>query len=518
MKSKPIQPFASSSKRWVNLICTGILTVGLAAGCAGTGEKPGSNGENNGENAGAGKPYKLSIALRQVGDIPAKGNEVEQAIGKYTNTELAIQWIPQAAFDDKINVMIASNELPQILKVNYVPNVMNAARNGLFWELGPYLKDYPNLTAQDQRYYDNIKIDGKLYGIPNYRDIGRAAVVYRKDWFDQAGLTLPVTMDDWYNVMKAFSEKDPDGNGKADSYGTMLFKNYNAGTQPVITRLAVSIGGVNRWGEDNGKFTPEFKTQPYMDVLQLFRKLYADKLINQDFAVYDVTELDKAMYDGRVGMRLNVSAQNVQSYSVAMKDTIPTAEWDIAPFAGPDGPRIAGEPGNFGFLAIPKSAVKDEAELKRVLTFLDKLMDEPMSTLQMRGIEGKHYELVGGTKTKFTDFSLFQREVKPYRDGLLNIEGYNVPEIEDTPIALKGTKMARENVQYAVPNPALTLNSPTYNERGVELDLIIRDAETKYIMGQIDDAGFQAEVDKWAKAGGDAVVKEYESSFVELGG
>lgn len=486
------------------LICAAALTVGSAAACS---NKQG--GEAAAEDKG---PLEISMALRQTGDIPAAGNDVEQVIEKYTNIKLKIQWIPQAAFNDKINIMIASNDMPKIMKVNYVPAVINAIKADVFWEVGPYLKDYKNLAAQNPQYYDNIQVDGKVYGIPNYRDIGRAAVVYRKDWFDAMGLKLPTTMDEWYTVLKALATGDPDKNGKNDTYGTALFKGYNDGTQPVLTRMAVSIGGVNRWGVENGKFTPEFMTPQFMEVLKLFRKLFEEKLINQDFPAVDVTEVDKMMYAGRVGMRLNVSAQNGQGYQVQM----PQAVWDVAPFQGPQGVRIAGEPGNFGFLAIPKSSVKTEAELKRVLGFLDKLMDEPMSTLQMRGIEGKHYAKVDGNKTEYKDFASFQREVKPYRDNLLNIEGYNVADLKDIPIAEKGTKLAREDLKYSVPNPALTLSSAIYSERGSELDQMMSDAETKYIMGKIDDAGFQAEIEKWRKAGGDTLIKEYEDAYAKF--
>jgi putative aldouronate transport system substrate-binding protein len=491
-------------KQWATKAFSVVLATGLAAGCSSGGQVEGTAKTTADTKDDT---FEISVGLRQVGDIPAKGSEVEQAMEKYTNTKLSVQWIPQSNFDDKINVMIASNEVPKVLKVNYVPNILNSIRDGMFWEVGPYIKDYKNLAAQDQQYYDNIKVDGKVYGIPNYRDIGRAAILYRKDWFDATGLKIPTNLDEWYSTLKALTINDPDKNGKNDTYGTVLFKAYNSGTQPVITRLAVSIGGVNRWGEEKGKFTPEFMTKPYMDVLKLFKQLYDEKLINQDFAVLDVTEVDKMVAAGRIGMRLNVSAMNVQGQDDKL--------WDVESFVGSKGVRLAGEPGNFGFLAIPKSSVKTEAELKKVLTFLDKLMDEPMSTMQMRGFEGKHFEKVDGSKTQYKDFNAFLREVKPYRDGLLNIEGYNVADLKDNVPTMKALKLQRENIKFAVPNPALTLTSPTYFERGSELDQLIRDAETKYIMGKIDDAGFQTEVEKWKKDGGDKVIKEFEDSFAK---
>ena len=42
------------------------------------------------------------------------------------------------------------------------------------------------------------------------------------------------------------------------------------------------------------------------------------------------------------------------------------------------------------------------------------------------------------------------------------------------------------------------------------LNTMIWDAQTKYIIGKLDDAGWQAEIDKWRKAGGDQLIKEYE--------
>nr|WP_028549519.1 extracellular solute-binding protein [Paenibacillus sp. UNC451MF] len=497
-------------KKSVAVLSTAVLTAGIAAGCG-----EGANSKTSQTTANS--PFNLSMALMQVGDPPNKGNDIEQAIEKYTNTKLDIQWIPQSAFDDKVNVMIAANEMPKIMKVNYVPTTISAIQSGLFWEIGPFLKNYKNLSVQNPQYFDNISVEGKIYGIPNFRDIGRAGIVYRKDWFDSMGLKLPTTVDEWYNVLKAQTQNDPDKNGKNDTFGTVLFKKYNEGTQPVITRIAVSQGAPNRWGVENGKFTPEFMTKPYYDVLKMFRKLYEEKSINQDFAVFDDSEAIKLMDSGRVGMKLNGVYNNGKSYQDKLVKSAPTGEYDVAPFTGPQGIRLAGEPGNFGFLAIPKTSVKTEEELKKVLAFLDMLMDPEMSTLQLRGIEGKHYKKVDGDKTEFTDLTAYQRDVKPYRDNLVNIEGYNVAEQKDTPLGEKGTKMTRENIKYAIPNPALTLTSATVSERGKELDQMIWDAQTRYIMGKIDDAGWQAEIDKWLKAGGDNVIKEYEAAYAKTG-
>jgi putative aldouronate transport system substrate-binding protein len=461
-------------------------------------------------------PMTISIALAQVGDIPNKDSEVEQLIQKYTNTKLNIQWIPGAAYDDKVNVMIASNEMPKLLKVQYTPNIISAMQSDLFWNVGPYIKDYKNLSSQSQQFYDNILVDGNVYGVPVFSEIARAAIVYRKDWLEGLGLKVPVTIDDWYQVIKAMTLNDPDKNGKRDTYGMVLFKKYNEGQASLLTRFAVGLGGPNKWSIVNDRFEPEFTSKAYNDVLKLFKRLYEEKLINQDFAVFDSTEAEKLFDSGRAGLKIAV-AQTAKSQQDRLSKVDSKGIVDVEPLAGPQGIRVAGQTGNSGIYVIPKSTVKTEAEVRRLLKFLDNLMNPETATLLQRGVEGKHYVKTADNKAEFTDLSAFQREVKPFRDNLLYVEGYNSLPLKDIPIGEKGIAVAKENTKYSIPNPALTLNSVTYSERGKELEQMIWDAQTKYIMGKIDDAGWQSEIEKWKKAGGSQIMDEYKADYEKMG-
>ncbi|MEI7027925.1 extracellular solute-binding protein [Paenibacillus sp. y28] len=494
--------------KWISTLTALVLTGSIIAGCG----TKGSEAENAAEGSG---PLDISIGMTQVGDIPAAGNEVEQAIEKYTNSKLNIQWIPNAAYEDKINIMLASNEMPKLLKVQYNPNIISSMQSDLFWEVGPYLKDYKNLSAQDSQFFDNIKVDGKIYGVPVFSEIARAAIVYRKDWLDSLGMPLPKTLDDWYNVVKAMTLNDPDKNGKADTNGTLLFKKYNEGQYSLTTRFAVAMGAPNKWAVDkDGNFTAEFETKEYTDVMKFYKRLYDDGLINKDFAAFDSTEADKQYDAGRVGLKVAV-ANTAKSQQDRLSKTDPKAVVDVAPLEGPNGLRVAGQTGNSGIYVIPKGTVKTEAEVKRLLKFLDQLMDPDMATLLMRGIENKHFVKTTDNKTEFTDFTAFQREVKPYRDNFPYIEGYNVLPQKDVAIGEKGQAVTKEIAKHVVPNPALTLISATYNERGKELEQMIVDAQTKFIMGKLDEAGYMAEIEKWNKSGGQKIKEEYKAYYLK---
>jgi putative aldouronate transport system substrate-binding protein len=453
----------------------------------------------------------LSLVVSQIGEIPPKNNEIEKAIEAYTNTDLQIQWIPFSAYDEKVKVMIASGELPKLIKLSYTPTIIATLKAGQFWEIGPYLKDYKHLSEQNKQYYDNIAVGGKIYGVPLFRVLGRASIQYRKDWFDSLGLKPPKTLDDWYEVIKALTLGDPDKNGKNDTYGIILEKRYNQDVSSTLTRFSVSHGGPNKWKVENGRFTPEFMMESFYETMKLFRRLYEEKLMNQDFAIVDGTETNKIYELGRAGIQ--VVGGSAQSWQDKLVKTVPSAVVEVTPLEGPGGIRLPGEPGNVGFLAIPKDTVKTEAEMRGILAFLDKLLEPAVQTVLNRGIQDRHW-IDNGDYAEVLNRELDLKEVKPYRDSLPYIDSNPaLKPIRQPDLYRKNQQIIKENELYIVPNPALTLESETYAERGKELEVMITDAQTKFIMGKLDETGWKAEIDKWRKAGGDRMIREYEEAY-----
>ena len=58
--------------------------------------------------------------------------------------------------------------------------------------------------------------------IPNYNDVKNLSLTQqyyiRKDWLEKLGLEEPKTVDELYNVLVTFRDKDPNGNGKKMKY------------------------------------------------------------------------------------------------------------------------------------------------------------------------------------------------------------------------------------------------------------------------------------------------------------
>src|SRR5690606_10612517 len=142
-------------------------------------------------------------------------------IERLSNTRLNIEWVPDGIYTDKVNTALTTNSLKTATFVKYTDYIMvkNAIRSGAFWEIGPYLDQYPNLKHLDKGILQQASVDGKIYGLYTERPSSRQGIIIRKDWLDTLGLAEPQTIDDLYEVLRQFTQKDPDRNGMNDTFG-----------------------------------------------------------------------------------------------------------------------------------------------------------------------------------------------------------------------------------------------------------------------------------------------------------
>jgi putative aldouronate transport system substrate-binding protein len=164
-------------------------------------------------------------------------------------------------------------------------------------------------------------------------------------------------------------------------------------------------------------------------------------------------------------------------------------------------------------LSIPKSTVKSEDELKRVLKFLDQMNDADMQTLAGSGLEGKHYTKVGDYIVPSKDTALLESEVEGLNQMIPYIGDATGLTVKQTPLRLQTTKIQKEAEQYIVANPAEPFISTVYSQKGQQLDNIINDARIKFVVGKSTEAELQAAFETWKKSGGDDLVKEMNELY-----
>ncbi|MCR8657545.1 extracellular solute-binding protein [Paenibacillus endoradicis] len=80
--------------------------------------------------------------------------------------------------------------------------------------------EYKKLLEKYDYALGEVKKDGKIYGIPAFYMGDEGTVMWiRKDWLDNLNLQPPSTLDEFENVLKQFTENDPDQNGQDDTIG-----------------------------------------------------------------------------------------------------------------------------------------------------------------------------------------------------------------------------------------------------------------------------------------------------------
>jgi putative aldouronate transport system substrate-binding protein len=499
-----------NNNRILGIVGTTLLAASLAACGSNNDGAAGAPSPNAGSEAG--KPLSLSIMTPLLNAQPPKGsadNPVQKKLEELSNSKWDINYVPNSGYEDKLNVAIASGNLPQAVVITKLDNsaFLNAARNGQFWEVTPFLKDYPNLMkGEPEITLKNASIEGKLYGVPRARVVARVGLIIRQDWLDALGLKAPTNSDEFYTVMKAFTEKDPDKNGKADTFG------YGFVSDPFwggLASLSVPNGAPNGWGLKDGKATPNHMDKAYDDAITLVKKMYDEKLMQPDFAApgYDVKKMFR---EGKVGAYFSAYDDN-GSVCIQGQQNNPNLKCAVVPaFKGTAGELTPATSGHAGLIAFPKSSVKTEADLRAILTVYDKLNTPEAVSLQKNGLDGVHYKSKGDGTAEVLNRQDVLDQVAP----ILQFTTFDPTLSSVTDQAEKKLTLQynKDYLSKAVPNIADSLVSQTFVEKGAELKKIISDASVKYIMG-----GNLSEWEKakqtWLERGGSKVIEEYTAAY-----
>lgn len=444
-------------------------------------------------------------------------------IEKYTNTDVEWVFYSSDMYYEKLALVLASGDIPSVLVSGKSAEFLNAVENDAFWDISELIYDYPNLSQLPEAVFQNASINGKLYGVPRSRDLGRNGFGYRLDWLNTLGLKEPETIDELYDMLVGFTYDDPDGNGKDDTYGLGITQ--YAGTWDIMQAW---FGVPNGWGLDaNGDLIPAHMTEEYNTALKWFRKVYSEGLVNPDFDLVAPGDWDTALLrSGVAGASADVVDRFRRNQEYFEGEGIPAETMIIGAVDTGLGLKTLPTAGYADVIAISKQKVKTEEELKRVLQFLNDMNDAEMLKLVEFGYEGESYYLdENGYGIYYTAEEMTALGVPTYvfRDGMNQILSYYVSPEENekrllpvpptSEIRLLEAAVKAENANYAVTNPGASYTSKTYTELASALDPIIAEARIAYIKGTIDDVGLQEAKDQWVRTGGETVIKEMNELY-----
>ncbi|MCR8657378.1 extracellular solute-binding protein [Paenibacillus endoradicis] len=474
----------------------------------------GKGNENKKEEEPA-KPTEITIMLPlNVAETPP--DTIKNELEKLTNTKLTYQFSPADTYEEKLNTSLATSTLPQVV---YLKNqatflqMREAIRDGQFWEIGPYLAEFPNLGKLKPEIMKNTLVEDKQYSLYIGRPLARQGLIYRKDWADNLGLEAPKTVDELFTMLEKFTTEDPDKNGLDDTIG---LADRNDLVYGAFKTIASWFATPNGWGEKDGLLVPDFTSEEYIASMDYMKKIRDNNLMNVDFAATSKTDQVALFTSGKAGAYIG-SMQDIDSLDKDLVKNVPTANASVhALIEGPDGKVSSWAiPGYNNVVLFPKTAIKNEDELKKILAFFDAMMTPEVSNLMFWGIENVHYTVVDGEAKPSDDKELTEREVKGFKDSVIGepetsgrLEAYNTLEAR-----ILAEQLIIENAKVAIDDPTAALDSATYAEKATQLQELITDATYKYIYGSIDRDGYNAAIEEWKARGGQKMIDEFNAAY-----
>ena len=246
------------------------------------------------------------ITLR-VGAIPISSVidiETNYATGwMEEQTNIHVEWdvFPSKDAKEKINLLLASgSDLPEVFlgqRVLSPEQLMLYGSQGLFRPLDDYLAEQAFYIKEFFEEFPLLKKiakmpDGNIYALGRfelcYHCYTAQKVWYNKTWLDTLGLAVPETTEELYQVLKAFKEQDPNGNGKADevpfSGATTGWHSYVDG---FLMNPFVYNDGEDRLVLDNGTVSAAFTTPEWRDGLRYMNRLVSEGLLDRESFIQD---------------------------------------------------------------------------------------------------------------------------------------------------------------------------------------------------------------------------------------
>src|SRR5699024_5256589 len=172
-----------------------LLIILLLAACGGNDENASEKGSSNSaEGEGSSKSTTIKIMTNlHTPEVP--DDVLLKVLEEKTNYRLDIDWVPDNNYNEKLNTAFATGTLPQVVSVGFqqFDQFREAIIDDQFWEIGPYLSEFENLSKLKEPVLNNTKVEGKVYGLYQGRPLSRQGFIYRKDWADNLGLSAPTT-------------------------------------------------------------------------------------------------------------------------------------------------------------------------------------------------------------------------------------------------------------------------------------------------------------------------------------
>ena len=238
----------------MSLVC--LLSIGLFAG--------GASEKDDGT-------ITLRIASAMVIETPEGGLEqtlADKYMELHPNVKIEFISTPAVEVSKRIVTLAASDDLPDMFFVptDFMPQLYSM---DIVADLEGLLGD-EWLAGYNENLLNDVKMNGKMVMVPWYAS--PYAVIYRLDWFQQLGLTIPKTWTQFLDVAKKMT-RDTNSDGVVDTWAfSMVGARNNSGEQRFVL-ISRSFGTDEIYRNSSGVWESDIDSPAFKKALQYFTEL-----------------------------------------------------------------------------------------------------------------------------------------------------------------------------------------------------------------------------------------------------
>lgn len=410
-------------RRLIAAAMAAVMLTGTLAGCSAKSETIGTEAakgeagtsqaqtEETLEGSLVSKEPKEFTVFLNFNNMPFDSNwQVWQEAAKRTNISLkGTISLSNSNEEEAFNLMMSSGNLADIIGYVDASSLEKLGRDGGMIPLNDLIREHaPNIQKvldEDARFRQTAySLDGNIYQIPKNQELKAAEFWWiRQDWLDKLNLKAPTTVDELHDVLYAFRNEDPNGNGLKDEIP--LFD--RAGWKQPDEYLYLWDTSLEFYPRD-GKMKYEPLEENFKTGVSNMIKWYQEGLIDPEIFTRGASSRDTLLGGDLGGCTHDwVSTAN---YNSTLQETIPGFQMvAIAPPADQNGvvkERVSRYPGvGWGISSQCKDPVT-------VIKFMDYFFTEEGSDLMNWGIEGDTFTRDADGSKHFTD-TVLQSELTP---------------------------------------------------------------------------------------------------------
>ncbi|UOQ48603.1 extracellular solute-binding protein [Gracilibacillus caseinilyticus] len=503
-------------RTWMGFLAILILSVLTACSNdeqAGDTDNP-SDGNNAGEESATVTVFKSHMGK---GTIPDSDDPHVQYVKEKIGVEYELITTPPGSEPaEYINLMIASEDFPDILRPigGVEQTIINQggalALDDLLPKYAPHV--WERIPDEAWDIVRTASSDGKIYYVPQVYLVPSRAALLRQDWLDKIGMEMPQTLDEYKEMLIAFRDQDPNGNGKQDELPT-TGREFGRWMDHLFSMFGVAMWeGYPEWDIYNGDINYAGTSENMKAAIAFIRELYEEDLLDNETFLNKGDVWQAKVNNNLVGSWYHLPA-NLRDKLAAMREEAPDAYVSGMPL-----PEVEGFDGFITqkSMGLPEWLIPTASEdnAANALKLLDFFYDPENADFIQYGIEGAQHEVVDGEKVL-----LPATDETPLPLGMLNFQTEESMDIRiDNSFPEEDQQMIKDIFDVATADARRIAGDglPSTVYQGypdIQSHKLFQEYLTKIVIGEWPLDKFDEFVEKWKQSGGEEVTKRVQEWY-----